>query len=167
MTHLSSHTTQYTARNNYGIGAGGVVYKRINTGVQFLLLGRTSANAEVTYHLPKGTLHIDEPIEACALREITEEAGVKVALKTYLGGVCASYDLDGHHYEKIIHYYAAEYVSEADPMDAEHDFKEWCDTTDALEKLSHNPKREDKLIEKCSTYLRSHKKPFTKNKPKH
>lgn len=155
MTQLDFYNSEYRANSSglpYHISAGGVVYKKVGDIVDYLLLGRDD-NGVTTYHLPKGTLHIDETLESCAVREISEESGCKIELKTYLGAKTEQYTyLDGY-YDKTLHYYAAEYLGNADMMDAEHDFKEWCSYDEATNKLKTNIKREDIFLERAKNYL--------------
>ena len=157
MTKLDLYVDEYStksAKAPYGISAGGVVYRKTAGSYEFLLLGRNDNNG-ISYHLPKGTLHLDETIENCATREIREEAGVEVHLTTYLGGKHATFDFKGKPNDKIFHYYAAEFIGEATPMDNEHDFREWCQYDDAIVKLRPNTKREDIFIERAKKYLGS------------
>lgn len=155
MTQLDLYDNEYsprTARMPYGISAGGVVYKKTNNTVLYLLLGRHSKQG-ISYHLPKGTLHIGEPIEAAAIREIAEEAGVRVKLKTFIGGKHARFDYMGAPNDKIILYYVAEYIDEASGMDDEHDFREWCSYDDAINKLSANIKHEDEFLARANDFI--------------
>lgn len=158
MTKLDLYTDEYSAKRSqspYGISAGGVVYRKAGDGYEFLLLGRNIEN-DISYHLPKGTLYLDETLEACAIREIREESGVNVLLKTYIGGKQASFEYEGKLSDKTIHYYVAEYTSDAEPMDNEHDFREWVSYEQAVEKLSTNKKREDIFVTRCMDYLKNH-----------
>lgn len=155
MIELDLYKDEYsprTAGTAYGISAGGVVYRKNGNEYQFLLLGRNGADG-VSYHLPKGTLHLGETIEDCAVREINEEAGVNVQLKTFIGGKQAAFLYDGQNSDKTFLYYAAEYISEAEPMDKEHDFREWCTYNDAIDKLQLNIKHEDVFVERANKYL--------------
>ncbi|MFO0881928.1 MAG: NUDIX domain-containing protein [Candidatus Saccharimonadales bacterium] len=158
MTKLDLYTDEYSAKraqSPYGISAGGVVFKETDDKLEFLLLGRI-VDGGTSYHLPKGTLYLGETLEACAIREIREEAGVNVTLKTYIGGKQASFEYEGKLSDKTIHYYVAEYTSDAEPMDNEHDFREWVSYEQAVEKLSTNKKREDIFVTRCMDYLKNH-----------
>lgn len=155
MTNLDLYNEDYSAKRAdapYGISAGGVVYRGSAQELKFLLLGR-ERDGEVSYHLPKGTLHIDETLEQCAVREIAEEAGVEVALKTYLGGKHSEIVYHGEVSDKLFHYYAAEFIGDTNQMDDEHDFREWVSYEEAIERLKHNKKREDIFITRCHEYL--------------
>lgn len=155
MIELDLYDDEYSARSAqapYGISAGGVVYRKNGNEFEYLILGRTD-DGVTSYHLPKGTLHIGEPIESAALREITEEAGVNVLLKTFIGGKHAIFDHDGDVYDKTLLYYAAEYIDEAGDMDNEHDFRQWCSYDDAIAKLSTHKKQENVFVERTHRYL--------------
>lgn len=155
MTNLYGYNKEYNAINDvspFGISAGGVVYRKVDQDFEFLLLGRTEETG-ITYHLPKGTLHVDETLESCAIREIAEEAGVEVELKAYIGARAEEYQQDENLYRKTLHYYVAEFLSEAESMDNEHDFKEWCSFEDAIAKLSPSIKQENEFIVRANQYL--------------
>lgn len=157
MTNLHGHETEYSAINKttpFGISAGGVVYRKQDEDYEFLLLGKKD-EGESTYHLPKGTLHIDETLEQCALREIAEEAGVLVELKMYIGARAEEQQNGAYFYRKTNHYYVAEYRNDTDAMDDEHDFREWCEFDDAIGKLSTNIKQENVFVERANDYLKN------------
>lgn len=158
MIELDLYTDEYSGRSAgapYGISAGGVVYRKQGNDYEFLLLGRHDRGG-TSYHLPKGTLHLGEGIEAAALREITEEAGVHVRLKTFIGGKQAVFTNNDNEYDKTFLYYAAEYTGEANPMDAEHDFREWCSYEEAIKKLEPNIKQENVFVARTQNYLQNH-----------
>jgi 8-oxo-dGTP pyrophosphatase MutT (NUDIX family) len=157
MTNLYGHDKEYNAINDtmpFGISAGAAVFRKQGSGFEFLILGKKE-DGEITYHLPKGTLHIDETLEECAKREIVEEAGVTVELKAYIGAKTEEYIRETHVYIKTLHYYAAEYCGESEAMDDEHDFREWCGIEDALRKLSPNLKHENEFISHAAQYLKN------------
>lgn len=156
MTKIDLYEVEYKARNGvtpYAIAAGAVVYRQAEKGYEFLLLGRNEQDGKLTYHLPKGTVHIDETIEATAVREVAEEAGVFAQLRTYIGGTTRQYTYKDVYYDKTIHYFVAEFVSEAEAMDKEHDFREWYAFDRAKELLSISPKNEGEFVERANKYL--------------
>lgn len=158
MTQLNLYKDEYSPRTSdspYGISAGGIVYKKTDKGIEYLILGRTDKGLK-SYHIPKGTLHIDETLEQCAVREIAEEAGVEIVLRTYLGGKQVNFEFKGVPNDKIIHYYAAEYIGESRDMDNEHDFRQWYSYEEAVKKLESHIKREDVFLERCHEYLQRH-----------
>jgi 8-oxo-dGTP pyrophosphatase MutT (NUDIX family) len=158
MIELDLYIDEYSGRSAgapYGISAGGVVYRKQGKTYEFLLLGRSSEKG-ASYHLPKGTLHLGEGIESAAAREITEEAGVHVRLKTFIGGKQAIFVLNGKEFDKTFLYYVAEYIGESDPMDDEHDFREWFSYEDAIKKLETHIKQENVFVARAYNYLQNH-----------
>lgn len=145
----------------YSIGAGGVVYRHSKESIEVLLLLRKAGefpeliDGDVdSYHLPKGHLSLGETIEDAATREISEEAGCKVALKTYLGARVNKYVDVGIQRDKIIHYFAAEWKNDINEIDYEHSDRVWVSLQEAATLLGDtNPKREDTIIKRLEDFL--------------
>jgi 8-oxo-dGTP pyrophosphatase MutT (NUDIX family) len=153
MTNIAYYGAEYSAKNStspYAITAGGIVYKKTEAAYEYLLLVRYD---DMSYHLPKGTLYVDETIEHCALREIQEESGAKTKLTAYLGAVTNQYTYKGNYYDKTTHYYAAECIELTADMDAEHDAREWCSYDEAMTKLRRGVKQENRFLERCNDFL--------------
>lgn len=154
MTQLGNYTNEYSAKKNaspYAITAGGVVYRALDDTYEYLLLVRNDAT--VSYHLPKGTLRIDETLEDCARREILEETGMQTKLTAYLGATTKQFNYNGIYFDKTSHYYAAKYSTTTTTMDDEHDAVLWCSYDEALNFLDNNIKQESQFVERCQTYL--------------
>ena len=78
--------------------AGGIVQ---NEKKEILFIHRLGK-----WDLPKGKIEIGEKPETCALREVTEETGVKgLTLKKKTGETYHVYDEFGKHFLKICHWY--------------------------------------------------------------
>ena len=60
------------------VSAGGVVYRRGPRGIEVVLCGRTE---DGVWGLPKGTPSPGESLEQAAVREVTEETGLQVAIE--------------------------------------------------------------------------------------
>jgi 8-oxo-dGTP pyrophosphatase MutT (NUDIX family) len=56
--------------------AGGMVYRKIWSHIQVLMLAWKNARDELEYVLPKGHIEEDETVLETALREISEETGL-------------------------------------------------------------------------------------------
>ncbi|MEZ6017711.1 MAG: NUDIX domain-containing protein [Planctomycetota bacterium] len=69
--------------------AGGVVWRRLSGGVQFLLVRPTghASGAADEWLLPKGHIERGESTEDAALREVLEEAGAVVELGELAGAL--------------------------------------------------------------------------------
>lgn len=89
------------------VAAGAVCWRVVGGKLKVLLVHR-EARADVS--LPKGKLDPGETPPQTAVREIEEEAGIRVALGVPLGSV--EYPLSGGR-EKVVHYWAAEVSDEA------------------------------------------------------
>ncbi|MBK8520000.1 MAG: NUDIX domain-containing protein [Ferruginibacter sp.] len=78
--------------------AGGIVQ---NDKKEILFINRLGK-----WDLPKGKIEKGEKEEACAVREVTEETGVKdIHLKKKVGETYHVYDEFGKHFLKISHWY--------------------------------------------------------------
>lgn len=136
----------------YHVSAGGVVVD----GGKVLLLGRAiePSGQPGGWHLPKGTVEPEEPLEAAAIREIEEEADVHAKAIVYLGALSRTYQLKGVNYDKTTHYFLCEFVAESETgMDEEHDEREWVSFADALDRLSQMPKGEEIILSRAKKYL--------------
>lgn len=78
--------------------AGGIVQNSTKELLLILRLGK--------WDLPKGKMEKGEKPEDCALREVTEETGIKnLTLKRKIGETYHTYDEFGKHFLKISHWY--------------------------------------------------------------
>ena len=89
-------------RTEQATSAGGVVYRRTERGVEFLLCGRTS---ERLWALPKGTPEPGESLEQTALREVREETGLGVEIERELGTIDYTFTrpAQGLRLDKTVH----------------------------------------------------------------
>lgn len=145
----------------YSICAGGAVYRKHKDEIEVLLLVRRAGDFPQlidgyidSYHLPKGHIGLNEKIDEAAAREISEEAGCKVELKTYMGARLNQYTDVGIKRDKIIHYFAGEWTNDVSKMDNEHSDRIWVKLKEAIRLIGNaNPKREDIIIERLQQYL--------------
>ena len=72
---------------------------------------------------------------------------------TYIGARTALYVYDNRNYDKTVHYYVAEYLSDKKPMDAEHDGLIWVDEQTAIDYLNQGHKQESLFIQRANSYL--------------
>lgn len=78
--------------------AGGIV---MNKQKELLFIYRRGK-----WDLPKGKMEKDEDTTTCAIREVSEETGVKnLSLKKKIGETYYNYDEFGKHYLKICHWF--------------------------------------------------------------
>lgn len=122
------------------ISAGGVVYRRGPGGIE-IIIGKASSYQR--WVLPKGLVNPGESYEEAAVREVEEEAGVKVRLIAPLGEPERYiYTARGVRVFKEVHYYLMEYVegSEQD-HDKEMDEVRWVPIDEALSLLAYEGAR--------------------------
>jgi 8-oxo-dGTP pyrophosphatase MutT (NUDIX family) len=120
------------------ISAGGVVYRRGECGIEFLLCGRT---AEHLWALPKGTPEYGETLEQAAQREVREETGLGVAIEAPLGTIDYTFTrpVQRVRFDKTVHHYLM-YPTGAGSIerhDAEYDSVEWFPSEEALALITH------------------------------
>ncbi len=156
---------EYRANNAwpYAIAAGCVVYRVDGGKIEVLLLKRNPGHqndperADATYNLPKGHLKMNDTLEATALRETKEEAGVEVEIETYLGATTHEFTHPRYseYNVKTTHYFAAKYSHDLGDKDDEHDEVLWCDLNQATIHLAKPDARRDeaKFIDRLKDYL--------------
>ncbi len=81
--------------------AGGVIFRMDRSGIQVLIIRRNGH-----WDLPKGKLEPDESVQACAVREVSEELGIPAPLVVCsLDATWHRYEMDGESYGKTTHWY--------------------------------------------------------------
>jgi 8-oxo-dGTP pyrophosphatase MutT (NUDIX family) len=113
--------------------AGGIVQ---NEQKEILFINRLAK-----WDLPKGKIEKGEKEEACAVREVTEETGVKnLHLKKKIGETYHVYDEFGKHFLKISHWYHITCSSKQEllPQAEEHITEiKWVKTLDIKEPIKN------------------------------
>lgn len=113
--------------------AGGIVQ---NSNKEILFIKRLGK-----WDLPKGKIEKGEKAEDCALREVTEETGIKdLMLKRKTGETYHTYDEFGKHFLKISHwfYMTCHAEQETAPQTEEHITEvKWVKTKDISEYMKN------------------------------
>jgi 8-oxo-dGTP pyrophosphatase MutT (NUDIX family) len=121
--------------------AGGFVVRRFRGVWQFIAI-RPRGRANI-WALPKG--HIDgvETPEQAAVREVREEAGVRVTLDERLGEVSYWFRADGDRIHKTVVFFLMRWQSGSPmPQVTEVDEVEWFDLEAAEERLTYAGERD-------------------------
>jgi 8-oxo-dGTP diphosphatase len=117
--------------------AGGVVYRTNERGEIEVLLVHRPEQADWTF--PKGKVLSGETEEACALREVEEETGLRCVLEAELPG--ASYQ-DHKGRPKLVRYWAMHSVAGIAHPRNEVDVVRWASLASAVAILTYERDRE-------------------------
>jgi ADP-ribose pyrophosphatase YjhB (NUDIX family) len=116
------------------VSAGGVVYRKGREGPEVVICGRDS---DGVWGLPKGTPNPGESLEEAALREVSEETGLEVAILDKLGVIEYWFAREGVRYQKWVYYYLMEAKGgSTEQHDFEYDRVEWRPLEQAVRTLS-------------------------------
>jgi 8-oxo-dGTP diphosphatase len=115
--------------------AGGVVWREGPRGAEILVLHRPKYD---DWSLPKGKAEPGETEEACALREVEEETGLRCELGEELASTAY---VDGHGRWKTVRYWAMPVRSGTFEPHREVDEVRWLDLDEAAERLSYDRDR--------------------------
>ncbi len=116
------------------VSAGGVVLREGAAGAEVVICGR---DADDVWGLPKGTLDEGESLEEAAVREVSEETGLKVEIVKKIGVVEYWFSADGVRYHKwVYHYLMRSTGGRTADHDAEHDRVEWMPVDKAIRRLT-------------------------------
>ncbi len=138
-------------RTLFEISAGGVIYRRTETGFEVCLI---ATKGGTRWQLPKGKREQGETLEQTAAREVLEETGLTGRVGQRLAKIDLWFtwnDGDGavrHH--KLVYFYLLEY-EHGSTADHDHEVEEarWFDADEALGRLTFPNERKvvDRALE--------------------
>jgi len=122
------------------VSAGGVVVQEGTAGPEVVICGRDS---DGVWGLPKGTLDEGESLEQAAVREVSEETGLRVKIVKKIGVVEYWFAWEGVRIHKWVHHYLMRTTGgNISDHDEEYDRVEWLPVEEALRTLTfENDKR--------------------------
>jgi 8-oxo-dGTP pyrophosphatase MutT (NUDIX family) len=127
------------------VSAGGVVYREGESGIEVVICGRLG---DGVWGLPKGTPDEGESLEQTAVREVSEETGLEVAIADKIGVVEYWFARRGVRYHKWVHHYLFEATGgDTEGHDLEYDKVEWRPIDDAIKTLTF--KNESDMLQKA------------------
>lgn len=122
------------------ISAGGVVFRRRDSAVEVVLVGRLHPER---WSLPKGTPVKGESLVDAARREVQEETGLVVNVLRPLGSVDYWFVLEGVRHFKTVYYYLMEAIAgDISRHDWEHEAVQWFPLTEAMQRISYANERQ-------------------------
>ncbi|MDA8387277.1 MAG: NUDIX hydrolase [Nitrospiraceae bacterium] len=132
--------------------AGGVVYRLTPKGPEVALI---SVKGGKIWTLPKGTVDKGEKLEETALREVSEETGLKAGLEGRLGEITYWYYLvpEKARCKKTVHFYLMRCLGgSTSGHDREVDSAAWFPIGEALRATTYKGDRE--MLEKAWEMLK-------------
>jgi len=131
------------------VSAGGVVVRQGAAGPEVVICGRDS---DGVWGLPKGTPDEGESLEAAAVREVSEETGLKVGIVKKIGVVEYWFAHDGIRYHKWVHHYLMRTTGGSTAEhDLEYDRVEWFPIEEAKATLTFD--NDKKMVEQAKAEL--------------
>ena len=113
-------------------------------------------SGERTLRLPKGKVEAGESLEAAALREVAEEAGVRARVVGRLDAVCYRYL---HRRRRVtvakrVHFFLMEHEA-GDPAPADREMERvfWCPIEEAVARLTHGTEAD--VVRRAARRLRA------------
>ena len=128
------------------ISAGGVVIRSAGRSHEIVLCGRRSTGI---WALPKGTPEIGESREQTAVREVTEETGLRVEIRDYIDSIHYRFVRQGDGaqcYKTVLYYLMKPIGGDISLHDHEFDAVRWFPVDDALRTMSYE--NEAAVVEK-------------------
>lgn len=135
------------------ISAGGVAYRRRGETTEIALI---SVGPRLRWQLPKGLVDEGESVEAAAVREVREEAGIETSIVAFIEKAEYWYfsTLRGARvrYHKFVHFYLLEFLSgDVSQHDREVNEARWVEISEAMEMLAF--KGEKEIVERANEML--------------
>jgi len=131
------------------VSAGGVVVRQGAAGPEVVICGRDS---DGVWGLPKGTPDEGESLEAAAVREVSEETGLRVGIVKKIGVVEYWFAHDGIRYHKWVHHYLMRTTGGSTAEhDLEYDRVEWFPIEEAKATLTFD--NDKKMVEQAKAEL--------------
>ncbi len=119
-------------RTTNDVSAGGVVVGWAAEALEIVLVGRGER-----WNLPKGTPELAESLPQTAIREVTEETGLRVRILEPLDSIHYSFVVHGVRHLKTVHFYLMESIGgDIAHHDWEYDYVAWLPTDEALRRIS-------------------------------
>ena len=133
------------------ISSGGVVFRKSNSQVFYLLLGFKRRNI---WCLPKGLIEPGESDIDAATREVREETGVNsLKLVDKIGVIRYQFGYRDKRFDKTVHFFLFETDQVETTVGTEHDMYSWLPYDKAILALSYPNERD--MLEKANEMIKA------------
>jgi len=105
------------------VSAGGVVYRRVDGGIEVVLASRRTRRGDLAWGLAKGGIEEGESHEEAAVREVLEETGLTAEIEASLGETKYFYVWEDTRIRKTVHFFLMRHTG-GDPADHDDEMEE-------------------------------------------
>lgn len=140
-------------QTRHEVSAGGVVYRKGDTGIEICLAARRTRRGDLVWGLPKGAIEPDETPEAAAVREVLEETGLEAEIEGDLGTIRYFYVWEGARVRKQVRFFLMRATGgDVSSHDEEMEDVRWFPMRRATKRAAYRGERE--VIERAVEQLR-------------
>lgn len=125
------------------VSAGGVVYRRVDEGIEVVLASRRTRRGELAWGLAKGGIEEGESHEEAAVREVLEETGLTAEIEASLGETKYFYVWEDTRIRKTVHFFLMRHTG-GDPADHDDEMEEirWFPLERAMKRAAYRGERD-------------------------
>ncbi len=125
------------------VSAGGVVFRRLDAGIEIALTSRRTRAGDLVWGLPKGRIDEGETTQQAALREVREESGLVAEIEAPLGRISYDYVWKRTHVSKEVHFFLMRATGgDIEDHDDEMEEVRWFALEDALDSAAYDSERD-------------------------
>ena len=135
------------------VSAGGVVYRRIDDGIEVVLASRRTRRGQLAWGLAKGGIEMGETREQAAIREVREETGLTADIEADLGDTKYMYVWDDIRIRKTVHFFLMRHTGgDVEDRDDEMEEIRWFPMERAIKRAAYRGERD--MLVKAAELLR-------------
>jgi 8-oxo-dGTP pyrophosphatase MutT (NUDIX family) len=125
------------------VSAGGVVYRRVDDGIEVVLASRRTRRGDLAWGLAKGGIERGESREEAAVREVREETGLDATIEADLGDTRYIYVWEDVRIRKRVHFFLMRHTG-GDIGDRDDEMEEvrWFPLERALKRAAYRGERD-------------------------
>jgi 8-oxo-dGTP pyrophosphatase MutT (NUDIX family) len=125
------------------VSAGGVVYRRVDDGIEVVLASRRTRRGQLAWGLAKGGIEEGETREQAAVREVREETGLTADIEADLGDTKYMYVWEDVRIRKTVHFFLMRHTGgDIDDRDDEMEEIRWFPLERAMKRAAYRGERD-------------------------